>query len=47
VRDALLQNLQREAAQAELTRLKEGATITRSFEGIDPTVLGQTQLLDE
>ncbi len=47
VRDALVQNLQREAAQAEMERLKAGATITRSFEGIDPTVLGQTQLLDE
>jgi peptidyl-prolyl cis-trans isomerase C len=47
VRDALVQNLQREAAQAELDRLKAGAAITRSFEGLDPTVLGQTQLLDE
>jgi peptidyl-prolyl cis-trans isomerase C len=47
VRDALVQNLQREAAQAELNRLKEGAVITRSFEGLDPAVLGQMQLLDE
>jgi peptidyl-prolyl cis-trans isomerase C len=47
VRDALVQNLQREAAQAELERLKTGATITRNFEALDPSILGQTQLLDE
>ena len=47
VRDALVQNLQREAAQAELTRLKDAATITRNFEGLDPAILSQTQLLDE
>lgn len=47
VREALVQSLQREAAQVELNRLKEAATIIRSFEGLDPTILGQTQLLDE
>lgn len=47
VRDALIQNIQREAAQAELTRLKETAAITRSFEGLDPSIMLQTQLLDD
>ncbi|MFN4057642.1 MAG: peptidylprolyl isomerase [Roseinatronobacter sp.] len=47
VRDALVQGIQREAAQAELTRLKEAATITRNFEGLDPNLLTQTQLLDD
>lgn len=47
VREALVQTLQREAAQAELTRLKENAAVTRSFEDLDPSILGQTQLLDE
>ena len=47
VRDALVENIRREAAQAEMTRLKEAATITRSFEGLDPSLLTQTQLLDD
>jgi peptidyl-prolyl cis-trans isomerase C len=47
VRDALVEGIQREAAQAELTRLKEAATITRSFEGLAPSLLAQTQLLDD
>lgn len=47
VRDALVESIQREAAQAEMNRLKEAATITRSFEGLDPALLSQTQLLDE
>lgn len=47
VRDALVEGIQREAAQAELTRLKETATITRSFEGLDPSLMTQTQLLDD
>jgi len=47
VRDALVEGIQREAAQAELTRLKEAASITRSFDGLDPSLLTQTQLLDD
>lgn len=47
VREALEQNLQREAAQAELTRATEAATIERSFEGLDASVLMQTELLDD
>lgn len=47
VREALEQNLQREAAQAELTRATDAATIERSFEGLDASVLMQTELLDD
>jgi peptidyl-prolyl cis-trans isomerase C len=47
VRDALVENIQREAAQAEVTRLKETAAIIRNFEGLDPNLLTQTELLDD
>lgn len=47
VREALEQNIQREAAQAELTRATEAATIERAYEAFDPAVLMQTELLDD
>ncbi len=47
VREALMQNLEREAAQAELTRATEAATIERNYEGLDPSLLMQTELLDD
>ena len=47
VREALEQNLQREAAQTELTRATEAATIERSYEELDPSLLMQTELLDD
>lgn len=47
VREAIEQNLQREAAQAEVTRAKESASIERSFEDFDPSVLMRTELLDD
>lgn len=47
VREALEQNIQREAAQAELTRVTEGATIERAYEALDPATLMQIELLDD
>lgn len=47
VREALEQNIQREAAQAELTRVTEGATIERAYESLDPAALMQIELLDD
>lgn len=47
VREALEENLQREAAQAELTRAKEAATIERAYEDLDPSVLMRSELLDD
>lgn len=47
VREALEENLQREAAQAELTRATEAASIERAYEGLDPSVLMRSELLDD
>ena len=47
VREALEQNIQREAAQAELTRATEAATIERRYEGLDPSILARSELLDD
>lgn len=47
VRDALEDNLQREAAQVALTRATEAATIERSYESLDPSILSRSELLDE
>jgi len=47
VREALEQNLQREAAQEVLTSATEAVTIERAYEGLDPTVLGRDDLLDD
>lgn len=47
VREALEQNLQREAAQAELTRATDAATIERAYEALDASLLMQTELLDD
>ncbi len=47
VREALEENLQREAAQAELTRATEAATIERLYEELDPSVLARSELLDD
>jgi peptidyl-prolyl cis-trans isomerase C len=47
VREMLVQNLQREAAQAELNRLRDSVTITRNTDGIDPSILNQTDPLDD
>ncbi len=47
VREALEQNLQREAAQAELTRATEAASIERRYEGFDSSILARSELLDD
>jgi len=47
VREALEENLQREAAQAALTRATEAATIERNYEGVDTSVLSRSDLLDD
>ncbi|TVS03018.1 MAG: peptidylprolyl isomerase [Rhodobacteraceae bacterium] len=47
VREALEENLQREAAQSELTRATEAATIERLYEELDPSVLARSELLDD
>lgn len=44
VRDALVQNIQREAVEAEIARVTEAAQITRTTDGIDPAAL---ETLDE
>ncbi len=47
VPEALEEHLQREAAQAELTRATEAATIERLYEELDPSVLARSELLDD
>lgn len=47
VREALVQNIQREAAQAELERATESATIERAYEGLMPDVMNRSELLDD
>ncbi|MDD7971515.1 peptidylprolyl isomerase [Roseinatronobacter alkalisoli] len=47
VRDALVQNIQREAAQAELNRATEAATIERTYEGLGPDIMDRSELLDD
>ena len=47
VREALEENLQREAAQAALTRATEAAAIERNYEGVDTSVLSRSDLLDD
>jgi peptidyl-prolyl cis-trans isomerase C len=47
MREALAENLQREAAQAELTRATEAASIERAYEALDPDILLQSDLLDD
>lgn len=47
VREALEQNIQREAAQAELNRATEAATIERAYEELDTSILLRSDLLDD
>ncbi|WP_071799357.1 peptidylprolyl isomerase [Natronohydrobacter thiooxidans] len=47
VREALEQNIQREAAQAELNRATEAATIERAYEDLDTSILTRSDLLDD
>lgn len=47
VREALEQSIQREAAQAELNRATEAATIERAYEDLDSSVLTRSDLLDD
>ena len=47
VREALQENLQREAAQAALTRATDAANIERSYEELDASILSRSDLLDE
>jgi len=47
VREALAENLQREAAQAALARATDAASIARSYEELDPSILSRSDLLDE
>jgi peptidyl-prolyl cis-trans isomerase C len=47
MRPALTENLQREAAQAELTRATEAASVERAYDALDPAILLQSDLLDE
>ncbi|MCC5966396.1 MAG: peptidylprolyl isomerase [Natronohydrobacter sp.] len=47
VREALEQNIQREAAQAELSRATEAATIERAYEELDTSILLRSDLLDD
>lgn len=47
VRDALIQNIQREAVEAEIARITDAAEITRSIDGIDPASLEGVELLDD
>lgn len=47
VREALEENLQREAAQAALTRATDAATIERNYEDVDASILSRSDLLDE
>ena len=47
VREALEETLQREAAQAELNRATEAATIERAYEDLDRAILMRDELLDD
>lgn len=47
VREALEESIQREAAQAELNRATEAATIERAYEDLDSEILMQSDLLDD
>ncbi|TVQ00835.1 MAG: peptidylprolyl isomerase [Roseinatronobacter sp.] len=47
VREALEENLQREAAQAALNRATEAAAIERNYEDIDAAIMSRTELLDD
>jgi len=47
VRDQLVQQIQRDATRALIDSLRAAATVTDNSAGIDPSVLSQTQLLDE
>lgn len=47
VREALEENLQREAAQAALNRATEAAAIERNYEDLDASILSRTELLDD
>ena len=47
VREALEETLQREAAQAELNRATEAATIERAYEDLDRSILMRSELLDD
>lgn len=47
VREDLVTNLQREAAAAVVAELRAAATVERLIDGLDPALLGRTDLLDE
>lgn len=47
IRAELEESLQREAAQAEVARARDAALIERAYEDLDPTILLQSQLLDD
>ena len=47
IRDDLVQQIQREAARALIDRLRAETTVDALAEGVDPAVLGQTELLDD
>ncbi|TVP73085.1 MAG: peptidylprolyl isomerase [Rhodobacteraceae bacterium] len=47
VREALEQNLQREAAQSALTAATAAAQVERRFEELDPSILMRADLLDD
>lgn len=47
IRDDLVQQIQREAARALIDRLRAETTVEALAEGVDPAVLGQTELLDD
>lgn len=47
VRDQLVEELQREASTALIGSLRDGAAVENLAEGVDPTLLSRTDLLDE
>ncbi len=47
VREAIEQNLQREAAQGVLDSATSAASIERNYEDLDPALLGRRDLLDD
>ncbi len=47
VREALEQNLQREAAQSALTAATAAAQVERRFDALDPSILTRSDLLDD
>ncbi len=47
VREALAENLQREAAQAALASATEAASIERNYEALDASILSRSDLLDD